>query len=67
MVGNVKEWVEIRQDPSQPVDPSAYGLSKGGGFRDGEWMASAWSSDGMLGVEVTSQANGIRCAADPID
>jgi formylglycine-generating enzyme required for sulfatase activity len=65
MSGNVKEWIEFRDDTSQPPPAGSYAVSRGGSYSEGEWMVAAYAGDGTLGPDITSQGHGMRCAADP--
>jgi len=65
-LGNVKEWVDIRDDPSRmPVD-SDKARSRGGDFYEGEWLMTVLAYDGQLGPGLSSQGHGVRCVADPV-
>ena len=66
LAGNVKEWVDHREDPSQPPDPNGFALSKGGSWREGQGQLLSAGGDGLLGPDITSQGHGFRCAAAPL-
>ncbi len=34
----------------------------GGSYHEGEWLVLAYSKDGTLGPQITSQGHGVRCA-----
>lgn len=67
MTGNVKEWLEYREDVTKSPDKEGYAMSRGGAYKDGDWMVNTYVSDQLLGPGVTTQGHGIRCAADVID
>jgi iron(II)-dependent oxidoreductase len=62
--GNVKEWIEFRDDPNQPPPAGSFAVSRGGGYHDGDYMVTAYYGDGLLGPDITTQGHGFRCAAD---
>jgi len=64
MSGNVKEWIEFREDPTQPPPEGQFAVSRGGSYSVGEWMVTAYAGDGTLGPDISSQGHGFRCAMD---
>lgn len=66
LVGNVKEWVEFREDTSQPPPEGKKAYAKGGAWFEGEVLVLPELRDSLLGPGVSSQGHGFRCAADPL-
>ena len=65
-MGNVREWVEFREDTSVLPEPGTLGLSRGAEYGMGDYAVSVLSVDSLLGVTLASQGHGARCAAEPI-
>lgn len=66
-LGNVKEWVDIREDTSTLPEDGDKALSRGGAYNEGDWLMTALAYDGQLGPQITSQGHGFRCASEPLD
>jgi formylglycine-generating enzyme required for sulfatase activity len=64
-LGNVKEWVDIREDRSILPGDADKALARGGSYNEGEFFMTALAYDGQLGAGITSQGHGFRCVADP--
>ncbi len=66
MAGNLKEWIEFRKNANQPPLAGEFGVTRGGSYLDPSWSVTTYSGDNLLGPDITSQAHGFRCAADPL-
>ncbi len=66
LVGNVKEWVEFRDDTSQPPPEGKAAYAKGGAWFEGDVLILPELRDSTLGPGLSSQGHGFRCAADPL-
>ena len=65
-MGNVKEWVEFRDDTTSPPAPNTLGISRGADYGLGEWGVSTITVDSLLSVDLASQGHGVRCAASQL-
>ena len=65
-MGNVREWVEFREDLGEVPPEGTLGLSRGAEYGLGEWAISVLAVDSLLAVELASQGHGVRCAADAV-
>ena len=65
MSGNVREWIDHRNDRGKPPDPKVPGVSKGGDFRQGKGGVSTVARYRLLGPDVASDSQGFRCVAKP--
>ncbi|MBD91082.1 MAG: hypothetical protein CL940_12165 [Deltaproteobacteria bacterium] len=65
-LGNVKEWVDIREDRTVSPEDGDSALSRGGAYNEGEWLMTTLAYDGQLGPQITSQGHGVRCVSDPL-
>ena len=61
LAGNVKEWVDFREDREMPPE-GRYGVSKGASYRDGFDQMAAFVDNTQLGPDRTSSGHGFRCA-----
>ena len=66
LVGNVREWLEFRDDLTAPPDPAGFAASKGGSYSEGEFLIEPSATDTLLGPGVTTQGHGFRCVAEPL-
>ena len=61
LAGNVKEWVDFRDD--RTMEPEGrYGVSKGASYREGVDHMDAFIDNTQLGPDRTSGGHGFRCA-----
>lgn len=65
-LGNVKEWVDIREDTSALPQDGDKALSRGGAYNEGDWLMTTLAYDGQLGPQITSQGHGFRCVSEPL-
>ena len=65
MAGNLKEWVEYREDPTIPPVQGEYAIAMGGSYFDGSEYGRVYAADGMIGVGITSRQHGFRCVGAP--
>jgi formylglycine-generating enzyme required for sulfatase activity len=65
-MGNLREWVEFREDETTSPEPGTLGLSRGAEYGLGEWAISVLAVDSLLAVELASQGHGVRCASNPL-
>ena len=65
-LGNVKEWIDIREDRSVLPQDGDKAQSRGGAYNEGEWLMTTLAYDGQLGPQITSQGHGFRCVSDPL-
>lgn len=65
MVGNVREWVDLRVDRGALPDDEEMGIAKGGEWRSSADQVMNSDFDGTLAVSRSSQGHGFRCAATP--
>lgn len=66
LVGNVKEWVEFREDTTLPPPEDARAYAKGGAWFEGEVLILPELRDATLSPDISTQGHGFRCAADPL-
>jgi len=64
-LGNVKEWIDIREDSSVLPQDGDKAQSRGGAYNEGEWLMTTLAYDGQLGPQITSQGHGFRCVSEP--
>ncbi len=65
MAGNLKEWVEYRDDPTLPPVQGEYAIAMGGSYFEGKEYGVVYGADGTLGVGITSRQHGFRCVGAP--
>ena len=63
LAGNVKEWVDIREDPQAVPADDDPGVTRGGSWRDSAEQVSALARDTLIGHGVSSPLHGFRCVA----
>lgn len=64
MVGNVREWVDLRIDREVLPGDDEMGVAKGGDWRASFDQVMNPDRDGTLSVSRSSQGHGVRCALD---
>ena len=64
MAGNVKEWVDFRIDRTILPTEAESGLTRGGGWQDGDDSLISYMGDTRIGPGVTSRDHGFRCVSD---
>ena len=62
MAGNVKEWIDARADRTKPPVTGDPVIAMGGDFVSSDFQVQGFSRDGLLGLGVTAEGNGFRCA-----
>ena len=63
-LGNVKEWVDHREDTTTRPGAGDKGLTRGADFQEGDWLVTATASNSLLAVSLAGQGHGFRCAKD---
>lgn len=64
LIGNVREWVDVRVDRAVLPADDEMGITKGGDWRSSFDQAAADARDGTLSVSRSSRGHGVRCALD---
>ena len=62
LVGNVREWVDLRVDREVLPGDDEMGIAKGGEWRSSADQVMGSDFDGTLAVSRSSQGHGFRCA-----
>ena len=64
MVGNVREWLDLRVDREVLPDEDEIGIAKGGDWRASFDQVMNTDRDGTLAVSRSSRGHGFRCVLD---